>query len=192
MGLAADTVRNLITQSRLGEGEAKTQALAELMPALYDHLRALAARFLQNERPGHTLRATALVNEAYLRLAGAELAFEDRSHFLALAAGAMRRILVDHARGKRSLKRGEGAAHVPIDEVLELGTVPDQVLSDVDDALHRLAQFDERKARIIEMIYFGGLTYEETASALSISDVTVHRDLKLAKAWLHRELKATA
>jgi RNA polymerase sigma-70 factor, ECF subfamily len=163
-------------------------ALDQLMPLVYDQLRRLASRYLDSERPGHTLRATALVNEAYLKLVNADLSLKDRSHFYAVAARLLRHILVDHARSKGSHKRGAGAAAIPIEEAVVIGaTLPSGIL-DLDDALNRLAQQDDRKSRLIECIYFGGLTYDEAAAALQISPATVHRELRLAKAWLERDL----
>jgi RNA polymerase sigma factor (TIGR02999 family) len=164
------------------------QALDELMPLVYDQLRRLASRYLNSERPGHTLRATALVNEAYLKLANAELSLNDRAHFYAVAARLLRQILVDHARAKGSCKRGAGAEAIPIEEALLLSATPPSGILDLDDSLNRLAQQDERKSRLVELIYFGGLTYDEAAAALEISPATVHRELRLAKAWLHRDL----
>lgn len=164
------------------------QALDQLMPLVYDQLRRLASRYLNSERSGHTLRATALVNEAYLKLVNAELTLNDRAHFYAVAARLLRQILVDHARAKGSRKRGAGAEPIPIEEAVMVGATPPSGILDLDDALNRLAQQDERKSRLVELIYFGGLTYDEAAAALEISPATVHRELRLAKAWLHRDL----
>jgi RNA polymerase sigma factor (TIGR02999 family) len=164
------------------------EGLNELMPLVYDQLRKLAARCLASERPDHTLRATALVHEAYLRLADADVDFQDRVHFYAVAARMLRRILVDHAKSNRRQKRGGGAQRVDLDESLMVGPqTPDGVL-ELDQALNKLAAVDRRKAEIVQLLFFGGLTYEETAAALSISDSTLYRELTMAKAWLHREL----
>ena len=160
----------------------------DLMPAVYDELRRLASRYLRSERPGHTLRPTALVHEAYLRLASAEGPWRDRGAFCAAAAQAMRRILVDYARSRNRQKRGGGGPFISLDEAIGVHeeTAPD--LLELDEALTRLALQDERKARIVELLFFGGLTYEECAEALGISTATLDRDLRLAKAWLWREL----
>jgi RNA polymerase sigma factor (TIGR02999 family) len=164
------------------------EALDQLMPLVYDQLRALAGRCLSSERPEHTLRATALVNEAYLRLAGSELTFNDRVHFYAVAARLLRHILVDHAKALHRAKRGGGAVKLSLDEALVVGQVAPSGILDLDDALKRLAVQDARKAEVVELIFFGGLTYDEAAAMLKISPATVHRELRMAKAWLHRDL----
>jgi RNA polymerase sigma-70 factor (ECF subfamily) len=138
-----------------------------------------------SENPGRTLSATALVHEAYLQLAGAEMDWQDRVNFFAVAAHQMRRILVDHARTRHRLKRGGGGRRVDLDQVT---LAAPEVLGDVvavDEALNRLAVFDPRKSRIVELVYFGGMTTEETSVALAVSAATVNRELKMAKAWLH-------
>jgi len=167
------------------------QALDQLIPLVYDQLRRLASRYLESERPGHTLRATALVNEAYLKLVNADLSLNDRAHFYAVAARLLRQILVDHARAKGCHKRGDGAAAISMDEALLISATPPSGIVDLDDALNRLARQDERKSKLVELIYFGGLTYDEAAAALEISPATVHRELRLAKAWLHRDLSGS-
>ena len=164
------------------------QALDQLMPLVYDQLRTLAARCLSAERPEHTLRATALVNEAYLRLVNAELNFNDRVHFYAVAARLLRHILVDHAKSLNRAKRGGGVHKLSLDEALVVGQAAPSGILDLDEALQRLAAHDSRKAELVELLFFGGLTYDEAAAALSISPATVHRELRMAKAWLHREL----
>ena len=164
------------------------QALDDLMPIVYDELRRLAKRCLYAERPGHTLRATALVHEAYLRLMDADIGWQDRAHFYAVAARVLRRILVEYARSHTRQKRGSGEELVPLDEAVMVGPQAASTVLDLDEALHRLAELDARKSEIIQLLFFGGLTYDETAAALDISPATVHRELKLAKAWLHREL----
>jgi RNA polymerase sigma factor (TIGR02999 family) len=162
-------------------------ALDRLMPLVYDELHLLAHRQLRAEQPGHTLQTTALLHEAYLRLVGAEVPWSGRVHFFAVAARAMRRVLVDHARGARREKRGGGVTPVTLDEgLVSPGGRTDML--ELDDALERLADLDERKARAIELHYFAGLEYEEIAAALGISAATVHRDLRMARAWLQREL----
>lgn len=164
-------------------------ALEQLMPLVYDELRRLAERYMRSERPDHTLQATALVHEAYVRLAGVDVAWEDRIHFLSLAARMMRRVLVDHAKSGRRKKRGGGAAKVTLDDIELASPAPTSDLLALDDALTRLAAIDERKARAVELHFFGGLTYDETAAALGVSAATVDRDLRMAKAWLYHEVK---
>lgn len=177
-----------VTQLLKEAGRGNKQAVNNLIPLVYDQLRHLAARCLMAETPGHTLRATALVHEAYLRLAGAETDWQDRVQFYAVAARMMRRILVDHARARSRQKRGSGAEKVPLDEAIMVGEDNSLDLVDLDEALHKLAELDERKSQIIELLFFGGLTVDESAAALNISPATLHRELKLAKAWLHRAL----
>ncbi len=167
-------------------------ALEKLVPLVYDELRRLAARYLSSERSDHTLQATALVHEAYARLVGAEVEWHDRVHFFAVAAGMMRRILVDHAKTRRRVKRGAGAARVALDEVVLVTPEPSIELLALDEALHRLEAFDQRKCKIVELHFFGGLTYDETAAALGVSQSTVLRELRLARSWLHRELERAA
>ena len=146
---------------------------------------------MAGERAGHSLQATALVNEAYVRLVeGKAVAWNDRAHFLAVAARVMRRILVDHARAHGARKRGGEAARVTFDEALSVTSEPAEDLAALDDAMQALAVFDERKSRVVELRFFGGLTVEETASVLSVSVDTVMRDWRLAKAWLQREMRA--
>ncbi len=146
---------------------------------------------MAGERAGHSLQATALVNEVYLRLINArDVAWQDRAHFLAVAARAMRRILVDHARARHYQKRGGDAVRVTLDEALVIASEPDEDFVALDDALTALAAVDARKSQVVEMRFFGGLTIEETAEALQISRDTVKRDWKMAKLWLLRELRA--
>ncbi|HZU41364.1 MAG TPA: sigma-70 family RNA polymerase sigma factor, partial [Terriglobales bacterium] len=180
--------QELVTRLLQQWGSGNKEALDELMPIVYDQLRRLAARCLRAERPDHTLRATALVHEAYLRLVGADISFQDRVHFYAIAAGVLRRILVDHAKAKNRQKRGGGGEKVPIDEAVLVGPQAEAGVVEVDEALQRLSAQDKRKSELIELLFFGGLSYDEAAAALNISPATVHRELKLAKAWLHREL----
>lgn len=163
-----------------------------LFALIYGELRRMAAARMQAERADHTLSPTALVHEAYLRLAGAEEQFEDRSHFLAVAARAMRRILVDHARGRRAAKRGggEGAAHV--DSLDAPAASSDEELLLLNEALERLAELSPRQGRVVELRYFAGLTEDEVASALGVTRRTVNRDWSMARAWLHRELRGGA
>lgn len=158
------------------------------MPLVYDELRALARRHLRDERPDHTLGATALVHEAWLRLAGADVEWANRLHFFSLAAGVMRRILVDHARKRGRLKRGGGLREVSLDEALVIGGPEPDILA-LDESLRRLAAIDDRKSRVVELHYFGGLTYGEVGDVLGISSATVDRDLRMAKAWLYDDLR---
>jgi RNA polymerase sigma-70 factor, ECF subfamily len=173
-------------------GKGDEGALERLIPLMHQELRRVARRCMAGERPGHTLQATALINEAYLRLVDAQqVDWQDRTHFVAVAARLMRRILVDFARSKRYQKRGGGAVQVTLDEamlVLERG----RDLVALDEALEALAKFDERKSRVIELRFFGGLSVEETATVLRVSADTVMRDWRLAKAWLMREMKGGA
>ena len=164
-------------------------ALEQLIPLVHDELRRVARRHMAHERAGHTLQATALVNEAYVRLIDIrQVNWQDRAHFFAMSSRLMRRILVDFARSKGYQKRGGGAQKVSLDEALVVSEEPGQDLVALDDALTALASVDARKAQVVEMRFFGGLSVEETAEALKVSVDTVMRDWKLAKAWLLREL----
>jgi RNA polymerase sigma-70 factor (ECF subfamily) len=160
------------------------------VPIVHNELRRIARRCMAGERVGHSLQATALVNEAYLRLIDVQhVDWQNRAHFLAMSARLMRRILVDYARSKGSQKRGGGAMKVTFDEGLPVAGDPAMDLVALDDALDALATMDERKSRVIELRFFGGLSVEETATVLAVSPETVMRDWKLAKAWLMRELR---
>lgn len=166
------------------------QALDRLLPILYDELRVLARSHLRNERSHHTLGATALVHEAYIRLAGRErLTPEDRSHFFAIAAQAMRRVLIDHARARKRKKRGSGQEAEPLlpDLLVPTDEAADELVL-LDSALDRLAQMNERAARVVEQRFFAGLTLEETAQSLGVSLKTVQRDWIAARAWLRKEI----
>ena len=179
-------VTNLLLDWRKGDAAA----LDRLLPLGYDELRRVARAHLRHEGPGHTLQATALVHEAYLRLVEVDrMTLESRSHFFGLAARLMRQILVDHARRKQSDKRGGAVTVVGFDEVTVAATSPVDVL-DLDRALEELTSLDARLCRVVELRYFGGLTLEETATALDVSRATVERDWALAKAWLHQRLSA--
>jgi len=165
-------------------------ALEKLVPLVYRELHLRAHRCMAREREQHTLQTTALIHEAYLRLVGSSpVAWESRSHFFAIAARLMRRILVDRARARRSQKRGGAARAITFDEQLVVAGPPDRDLVSLDDALTALATVDERKAKVVELRFFGGLSVEETAGLLSVSPQTVLRDWKLSKAWLLREMK---
>lgn len=180
-----------VTQLLIDWRDGRREALDELMPLVYAELRRLASSALNKEASGHTLQTTALVHEAYVRLVGADVNWEGSGHFMRVAARAMRRILVDHARKRRSQKRGSGATPVSLDTlqmVLPGTSKPDDVI-ELDEALERLITLEERKGRAIELHYFGGLSYEEIAEVLDVSPATVHRDLRMAKAWLFKELR---
>ena len=168
----------------------KKEAIDQLMPVIYDELRKLARRYLYSERRDHTLRATALVNEAYVRLVHSDATYQDRVHFYAVAANTMRRVLIDQARKRKSLKRGQGVRvtlQTGMDVARERG--PDVVA--LDEALQRLAGLDARKGRVIELKFFGGMTSEEIGQVLGISVATVGRELRLGQAWLRREMSRT-
>jgi RNA polymerase sigma-70 factor, ECF subfamily len=180
-----------VTGLLLAWGQGDEAALNQLIPLVHDELRRIAKRCMAGERTGHSLQATALVNEAYLRLIDVQhVNWQNRAHFMAMSARVMRRILVDVARSKRYQKRGGGAVRVTFDEALAVTDEPGRDLVALDEALQALATVDARKARVIEMRFFGGLSVEETASVLTVSVDTVMRDWKLARAWLLRELSA--
>ncbi|HEX3420219.1 MAG TPA: sigma-70 family RNA polymerase sigma factor [Candidatus Udaeobacter sp.] len=170
-----------------------TGALQRLTPLVYDELRRLARQYMRGQSPDHTLQTTALVNEAYLRLAGQKRpSFANRSHFLAVAAKAMRQILVNHAKALETGKRGAGAGKVQLDEAAVVSPEQTSAILDVNEALERLAMLDSRKAHVVELKYFGGLKEDEIAEVLNISGVTVRRDWTFARAWLYNELQALA
>lgn len=167
--------------------------LDRLMPAVYDELRALARHQLRREATGHTLNTTGLVHEAYLKLARVEqLTWKDRAHFFSVCAQAMRRVLVDHARGRATRKRGGAAPHLPIDDIVAVArSRPDDLLW-VDETLHRLEALNLRQSRVVECRVFGGMGVQDTATAMGISSATVKRDWTVARAWLTRQLEASA
>lgn len=182
-----------VTALLLAWGAGDDAALEALIPIVHDELHRIAAACLAGERTGHTLQPTALVSEAYLRLIGTRrMHWQNRAHFLAMAARLMRRVLVDFARSKRYQKRGGGAVQVTLVDDLSLSAEPGRDLIALDDALEALARVDERKSRVIEMRFFGGLSVNETAEALQVSPDTVMRDWRLAKAWLVRQLRSVA
>ena len=187
--MSAESESESVTSYLRALSAGNKEALDQLMPLVYDQLHRLAAKCLRAERPNHTLRATALVNEAYLRLVDANVDWQDRVHFFAISARILRRILVDHAKANRSQKRGGGEEKLQFDEAVMVGPQSEAGIIELDLALQRLAEHDRRKSEIIELLCFGGLTYDETAAALNISPATVHRELKMAKAFLHRELR---
>jgi len=170
-------------------GRGDEAALNQLLPLVHQELRRLAARHMRRERPDHTLQASALVNEAYLRLVEVRrVEWQNRGHFFAMASRVMRRILVDAARAKDARKRQAGDEQVPFDDAVALATAPDVNYAALDDALTALEANDERKCRVVEMRFFGGMSEDETALALRCSLGTIKRDWRLAKAWLAREL----
>lgn len=167
-------------------------ALDKVTRLVYEELRRLAHHYMQQQRPDHTLQTTALVHEAYLKLAAhAEPSYANRSHFLAVAAKAMRQILVDHAKATLRGKRGAGVKPLELDEAALVSPEPTQEIVELDEALEKLAAMDARKARVVELSYFGGLTQEEIAEALDISVVTVRRDWTFSRAWLYAQLQRT-
>lgn len=178
-----------VTSLLMAWSEGDEAALVTLVPHVYAELHRLAHHYMRAERPGRTLQTTALVNEAYLRLVDTRRTrWESRAHFLGVAAQAMRRILVDAARARGARKRGSGVPHVPLDELLLPVPERDASLVALDEALTTLAGVDERKSRVVELRYFGGLTVAEAAAVLRVSPETVQRDWHVAKAWLLREL----
>jgi len=178
-----------VTRLLIEWGDGNQQALEALVPLIYKELRNLAHNFLYRERPGHTLQTTALVHEAYLKLIDQNDArWQNRAHFFAIAAQAMRRILIDSARKHAAAKRGGPQAELSLDEVADIALEPDSNLLKLDEALNELAKIDPRQSRIVELRYFGGLTIEETAEVISVSPATVKRERMMARAWLHQEI----
>jgi RNA polymerase sigma factor (TIGR02999 family) len=181
-----------VTQLLIDWSNGDEHALQQLIPLVHEELRRVARRHMAHERAEHTLQATALVNEAYMRLVDIrQVRWQNRAHFFAMSARLMRRILVDFARSRLYQKRGGAAQRITLDEALVVSPEPGSDLVALDEALTALAAVDPRKAQVVEMRFFGGLSVEETAEALHVSRDTVMRDWKLAKAWLLRELKAT-
>jgi len=173
----------------LAWGRGDQAAFDQLVPLVHEELRRIARRHMGRERGEHTLQPTALVNEAYLRLIDVKrIKWQNRQHFFAMASRIMRRVLVDAARARRFHKRGGGAPMVSLHDTLDVSKEPDRDLAELDDALNALSDVDPRKAQVVEMRYFGGLSVEETADALQVSSATVMRDWRLAKVWLLREL----
>jgi len=182
-----------ITTLLVAWGQGDEAALQQIIPLVHRELHQIARRCLKGERPGHTLQPTALVNEAYLRLVDVRrVNWNNRTHFLAMSARLMRRVLVDFARSRQYQKRGGGVMRVSLDEAQGVSTERGQDLVALDEALTTLSAIDERKARVIEMRFFGGLTAEETAEVLEVSRETVLRDWRLARAWLMQELLKSA
>jgi RNA polymerase sigma-70 factor, ECF subfamily len=178
-----------VTRLLLDWNDGDQEALDKLMPLVYDELHHLADRYLRRERPDHTIQATALVNEAFIKLIEQkEVQWQNRAHFFGIAAQLMRRILVDHARARYAAKRGGEGYKLSLNEAIGLPERKDLDLVALDDALNSLASKDERKSRIVELRFFGGLTIEETAEVLGISPDTVKRDWRMARAWLYSEI----
>ena len=188
-----DAARADVTQLLQLWSNGQEQALDRLLPQIHDELRKLAASYLRKERPDHTLQPTALVNEAFLRLVDQRSAkWQNRAHFFGIAAQAMRRILVDHARAHSAGKRGGAVRKVSLDDANIIGPQVDVDLLALDEALTRLAAMDPQQSRIVELRFFGGLTMEETAEVMRISPATIGREWRMAKAWLSAELGRTA
>lgn len=186
------TSRAEVTELLQQWSEGREDALDRLLPEVYSELKRLAASYLRRERREHTLQATALVHEAFLKLVDQRaVRWQNRAHFFGIAAQLMRRILVDHARGRGAAKRGAGERHLSLDEALLMAATRDVDLLALDEVLTRLATIDPQQSRIVELRFFGGLTIEETAEVLRISPATIGRDWTLAKAWLHASLKGS-
>jgi RNA polymerase sigma factor (TIGR02999 family) len=181
------SVTELLVASHKGDPEA----LNKLLPLVYDELRRVAERYLRRERPDHTLQATALVHEAYLRLVDQNVPWQNRAHFFGIAAEMMRRILIDHARGLQAAKRGSGGIKLPLDDVINLSDERAADLIVLDEAMKALAEIDPQKSRIVELRFFGGLSIEETAEVMGLGTATIIRQWKLAKAWLYHEVSKT-
>ncbi|HEX8493895.1 MAG TPA: sigma-70 family RNA polymerase sigma factor [Pyrinomonadaceae bacterium] len=177
-----------VTQLLVKLSDGDRSALDELLPLVYGELRRLADRYLRRERPDHTLQATALVNEAYLRLVDQNVPWQNRAHFFGVAAEMMRRILVDHARSHQAQKRGSGGVKLSLDEAINMSDERATDLIALDEALSALAEFDQQKSRIVELRFFAGLSIEETAKVLGIGTATVIRQWKMAKAWLYHQV----
>jgi RNA polymerase sigma factor (TIGR02999 family) len=177
-----------VTQLLVKLSSGDRTALDELLPLVYDELRRLADRYLRRERSDHTLQATALVNEAYLRLVDQNVPWQNRAHFFGVAAEMMRRILVDYARSHQAQKRGSGGVKLSLDEAINMSDERATDLISLDEALNALAEFDPQKSRIVELRFFAGLSIEETARVLDIGTATVIRQWRMAKAWLYREV----
>jgi RNA polymerase sigma factor (TIGR02999 family) len=185
MASDSDNVTRLLVEW----GDGNQHALEALVPLIYKELRNLAHNFLYRERPGHTLQTTALVHEAYLKLIDQnDVRWQNRAHFFAIAAQAMRRILIDSARKHAAAKRGGPQAELSLDEIADIALEPDINLLKLDEALNELAEIDPRQSRIVELRYFGGLTIEETAEVMSVSPATVKREWMMARAFLHQEI----
>ena len=185
------TPQHRVTQLLQQWSQGDDAALAELTPLVYEELRRLAHYYMEGQRPNHTLQTTALVNEAYLRLADqTNPNWQNRAHFFAVAARAMRQILVSYARGQHAQKRGGGALKANLDQTALVSPEESKEIVELHEALEQLAALDSRKAQIVELKYFGGLNYDEIAEVLKISRITVRRDWEFAKVWLYTELRS--
>src|ERR1051325_3255972 len=185
----ADPLRNQITQLLVAWSDGDQTARDKLMPLVYEELHRLAHQYMRRESPGHTLQTSALVNEAFVRLVDQRnVRWQNRAHFFGIAAQLMRRILVDHARGRQTAKRGGSLHAVSFDDALYVSDERSAEVVAVHEALEQLTQFDRRKGQIVELRFFGGLSIDETAEVLGVSPGTVMREWTLAKAWLHREM----
>jgi len=183
---ASEEITGLLQAWRGGDDSA----LDRLAPFVYDELRRLAGSYMRSERGNHTLQATALVNEAFMRIAGSEIDYQDRRHFFVVAARMMRRVLVDHARGANREKRGEGAANVTLTGAASLDDAASVLpIIALDEALTSLADSDPRSAKALELVYFGGLSVEEAAEALEVSQSTAYEDVRFARAWVRKALR---
>jgi RNA polymerase sigma factor (TIGR02999 family) len=171
--------------------KGKKGAVDELLPHVYNELRKISSKYLRDEYRNHTLQTTELVHEAYIKLIGDQnISWQNRAHFFGIAAQSMRQLLVDHARKRKSLKRGEGIANISLDEVFEISEKTDEQIIALDEALKKLETIEERSSKIVELRYFSGLTIKETAEVLNISPATAKRDWVFAKAWLYREISS--
>ena len=189
MSSATDEVNQLL----LEWGNGDQQAQEKLLPLIYNELHRLAHNFLYHERPGHTLQTTALVHEAYLKLIGQrDVHWQNRAHFFAISAQAMRRILIDSARRHAAIKRGRAGEKLSLDEAATISVEPDGTLLALDEALNKLAEIDSQQSRIIELRYFGGLTIEETARVMNLSPATIKREWAMARAWLYEAMSGGA
>jgi RNA polymerase sigma factor (TIGR02999 family) len=188
-----ETSSDEVTRLLQDWGSGDSQALEKLVPLIYNELRQMARKCLYRERPGHTLQTTALVHEAYLKLIDQkDTRWQNRAHFFAIAAQAMRRILVDNARRHKAVKRGGPAENLSLEEAANVSIEPDPILLPLDEALSKFAEFDEQQSRIVELRFFGGLTIEETAEVMKLSTDTVKREWAMARAWLRNELGGEA
>ena len=169
----------------------KKGAVDELLPHVYNELRKISSKYLHDEYRNHTLQTTELVHEAYIKLIGDQnISWQNRAHFFGIVAQSMRQILVDHARKRKSIKRGEGKGNISLDDVFEISETNDEQIIALDEALKKLESVEERSSKLVELRYFSGLTIEETAEVLNISPATVKRDWNFAKAWLYREISS--
>ncbi len=178
-----------LTQLLIKYGNGDDSALSHLLPQIYNELRKISRKYLRDEYRNHTLQTTELVHEAYIKLMGGQnLSWQNKAHFFGIAAQSMRQVLVDHARKKKSLKRGEGKSNISLDEIYEISENSDEKILALDEALKKLESVEERSSKIVELRYFSGLTFEETAEVLNISESTAKRGWNFAKAWLYREM----